>query len=74
MLDDVVQLWPSPKQKSRLAQTIARDMALTTASIPAFASVDIQEFRPGHWMDWVYRPEIVPELDRLYKKPGHDSF
>jgi len=35
-------------------------------------SVAIQEVKQEDWDEKVYRPEILPNRDKLYKKPGYD--
>ena len=69
----IVKLWPgkSEEQKRELAQSIARDLMATLKSSDASISVAIEEVRREDWLDDVYRPDIEPRLDRLYKKPGY---
>ena len=33
--------------------------------------VAIEEVRPSDWLEKVYRPDIEPQMDKLYKKPGY---
>lgn len=72
----IVKLWPGPseQQKARLAQAIVRDIADTIGSGAESVSVAIEELEPGAWMAKVYRPDIAPHMDRLYKKPGYEPF
>ena len=72
----IIKLWPGPSeaQKSELAQAIVRDIAATIGSGPDSVSVAIEEVRPGDWMEQVYRRDIAPTLDRLYKQPGYEPF
>lgn len=69
----IVKMWPGPseQQKRRLAQQITRDVVSTLDSADASVSVAIEEVEPGDWLEQVYRPEIEPRIDRLYKKPGY---
>jgi 4-oxalocrotonate tautomerase len=34
-------------------------------------SVAIEEVKPNDWAERVYKPDIVNNPDRLYKKPGY---
>ncbi|QCP49838.1 4-oxalocrotonate tautomerase [Trinickia violacea] len=72
----VVKLWPGPSedQKARLAEAIVRSFVDTLHSSESSVSVAIEEVSPGEWMENVYRPEIAPNMARLYKKPGYDPF
>jgi 4-oxalocrotonate tautomerase len=37
-------------------------------------SVAIEEVKPEDWAEQVYRPDILGQPDRLYKKPGYNPF
>jgi 4-oxalocrotonate tautomerase len=37
-------------------------------------SVAIEEVKPHDWMEKVYNPEILPNFEKLYKKPGYEPF
>jgi 4-oxalocrotonate tautomerase len=69
----MVKMWPGPseQQKRRLAEEITKNVVDLLDSDDASVSVAIEEVKPGDWLDTVYRPEIEPRMDRLYKKPGY---
>lgn len=69
----VVKLWPgnSEEQKQRLTDAIVRDVTGILNASDESVSVAIEEVPSGQWRDRVYRPEIVAEMERLYKKPGY---
>ena len=69
----VVKMWPGPseQQKRRLAEQITRDVVTLLDSAADSVSVAIEEVKPGDWLEKVYRPEIEPRMDRLYKRPGY---
>jgi 4-oxalocrotonate tautomerase len=69
----IVKCWPGPseEQKRRLAERILEDIASTFGSSANSISVAIEEVQPGDWLDTVYRPEIEPQMEKLYKKPGY---
>ncbi len=35
-------------------------------------SVAIEEVKAEDWDEKVYKPEILPRLEKLYKKPGYE--
>jgi 4-oxalocrotonate tautomerase len=69
----IVKMWPGPseEQKRRLVEQITKDVVSLLASANASISVAIEEVKPGDWLDKVYRPDIEPRIERLYKKPGY---
>jgi len=72
----VVKLWPGPTemQKTELARDIVDAIRKRIGSSEESVSVAIEEVASGEWMNKVYRPEIAPSMDRLYKKPGYAPF
>jgi 4-oxalocrotonate tautomerase len=38
---------------------------------PGPSEQQIEEVQPRDWLESVYRPEIEPQMNRLYKKPGY---
>lgn len=69
----IVKMWPGPseQQKRRLAEQILEDVVTTLESADESVSIDIEEVKPGDWLQEVYRPEIEPRMGKLYKKPGY---
>ena len=69
----IVKLWPgkSEEQKRRLAQEIAKDVMNVLNYGDESVSVAMEEVEPGQWAEKVYRPDIVENADKLYKKPGY---
>ena len=37
-------------------------------------SVAIEEIKPEDWAEKVYKPHILGDRERLYKKPGYNPF
>ena len=35
-------------------------------------SVSIEDVEPDDWVEKVYKPDIIGEPDKLYKKPGYN--
>jgi 4-oxalocrotonate tautomerase len=35
-------------------------------------SVAIEDVSPSDWTDKVYKPDILGNLEKIYKKPGYD--
>jgi 4-oxalocrotonate tautomerase len=70
----IVKLWPgkSEEQKRRLADRIAKDVMDVLDYGEESVSVAIEEVKPEDWAEKVFKPEIVNNSVRLYKKPGYD--
>jgi len=70
----VVKLLPgrTEQQKSQLAAAIVNDVVTIARCGEESVSVAIQEVKQEDWDEKVYRPEILPNRDKLYKKPGYD--
>ena len=69
----IVKLWPgkSEKQKKRLADAITRDVMDVLDYGEESVSVALEEILPAEWAEKVYRPDIVQNAAKLYKKPGY---
>ena len=69
----IIKLYPgrSEQQKRRLAEQIVKDVVATLASGEESVSVAIEEVTPEDWLEKVYRPDILNNSKRLYKKPGY---
>ena len=70
----IVKLVPgrTEQQKRRLAEAITRSVTAILDTGEDAVSVAMEEVAAADWTDAVYRPDILPRLDRLYKKPGYD--
>ena len=73
MPDVIVKLWPgkSEQQKSRLAEKITRDVMDVLRYGEESVSVAFEEISAQDWAEKVYKPEILNNADKLYKKPGY---
>jgi len=69
----IVKLWPgkSEKQKTRLADAIAKSVMDIFDYGAESVSVAMEEIDPQDWKDEVYQPDILGHPERLYKKPGY---
>jgi 4-oxalocrotonate tautomerase len=69
----IVKLWPgkSEQQKQRLADKIAKDVMNVLNYGEESVSVAIEEISAQQWAERVYRPDIVANSEKLYKKPGY---
>jgi 4-oxalocrotonate tautomerase len=69
----IVKLWPgkSEKQKARLAEEIVKDVMNVFDYGEESVSVAFEEVNPEDWAEKVYKPDIVNNSERLYKKPGY---
>ena len=69
----IVKLWPgkSEQQKIRLAEEIVKDVTSVLNYGEESVSVAIEEVKPQDWAEKVYKPDIVNNSEKLYKKPGY---
>jgi 4-oxalocrotonate tautomerase len=69
----IVKLWPgkSEPQKIRLAEEIVKDVMNVLNYGEESVSVAIEEVEPQHWAEKVYKPDILNNSEKLYKKPGY---
>jgi len=72
----IVKLYPgrSEQQKARLADEIVRDVVAIVKCEEKSVSLAIEEIKPEDWAEKVYRPDILNNQKRLYKKPGYNPF
>lgn len=69
----IVKLWPgeSEEQKVRLAERIVKDVMDVLNWGEETVSVAVEEVTQEDWADKVYKPDIVNDSEKLYKKPGY---
>jgi len=72
----IVKLYPgrSEQQKKQLADEIAKDVVAIAKCEEKSVSVAFEEIEPEIWAEKVYRPDILDNEDKLYKKPGYNPF
>jgi 4-oxalocrotonate tautomerase len=72
----IVKLYPgrSEQQKIRLAEEIAKDVVAIAKCQEKSVSVAIEEINPEDWAEKVYKPDILDNQQRLFKKPGYNPF
>jgi 4-oxalocrotonate tautomerase len=62
----------SEEQKSRIAEEVTKAVMTGANCAEASVSVSIEDVQPERWTEDVYKPDIIGNWDRLYKKPGYD--
>jgi len=69
----VVKLYSgrSEQQKARLAEEVTKAVMKGANCGEEAVSVSIEDVEPAQWNDKVYKPDILRDWDRLYKKPGY---
>ena len=69
----IVKLWPgkSEQHKARLAERITKDVMDVLNYGEESVSVAIEEVTPPDWANKVYKPDILEQPKKLYKKPGY---
>lgn len=63
----------SKEQKQSLADAILEAFKSTLGSKDDSVSIAIEDVSPEHWDEDVYEREIVPNAEKLFKKPGYGS-
>jgi 4-oxalocrotonate tautomerase len=62
------------QQKSKLAEEITKAVITALKSDETTISVAIEDVKPEHWPEMVYKPDILGKPDKLYRKPGYNPF
>lgn len=70
----IVKMWTgqSETQKKELAEKLAKTASSVLGNREESFSVAIEEVDPKDWAEKVYRPDIVGQKEKLYKKPGYE--
>ena len=64
----------SEEQKKQLAEAVTEAVTSTLNYRDESVSVAIEDVAPERWADDVYKPDILENSDRIYKKPGYNPF
>ena len=62
----------SEQQKSRIAAEVTKAIMATANCSEDAVSVCIEDVAADDWAEKVYKPDIIGNSARLYKKPGYD--
>ncbi len=62
----------SEQQKATIAEEITKAVMSGAKCAEKAVSVSIEDIEPDDWVEKVFKPDIVANADRLYKKPGYD--
>jgi 4-oxalocrotonate tautomerase len=66
-----LQVGRSESQKARIAEAVTKAVVAEAKCGEESVSVSIEDIAAGDWTEKVYKPDIVGDWDRLYKKPGY---
>jgi 4-oxalocrotonate tautomerase len=61
----------SESQKTRIAEAITKAVMAEAKCSEEAVSVSIEDIAAGDWTEKVYKPDILGDWDRIYKKPGY---
>ena len=72
----IVKLYPgrTEEQKKQLTDAITRSVVEIAVCKEAMVSVAFEEVEESEWAETVYKPDILDNEDKLYKKPGYNPF
>jgi 4-oxalocrotonate tautomerase len=62
----------SEPRKSRLAEEVSKAVMAALDCDESSVSVTIEDVQSSDWTEKVYKPDILGNMDRVYKKPGYD--
>jgi 4-oxalocrotonate tautomerase len=70
----IVKMYPgrSEQQKAKLAEEITKAVMLGANCGEPAVSVSIEEVSQADWVEQVFKPDIIAQPDRVYKKPGYN--
>jgi 4-oxalocrotonate tautomerase len=66
-----LQAGRSDEQKARIAAEITKAVMAEAKCSEDAVSVAIEDIQSSDWTEKVYKPDILGDWDRLYKKPGY---
>jgi 4-oxalocrotonate tautomerase len=61
----------SAQQKADIAEGVAKAVMAEAKCAEEAVSVSIEDVEPADWTEKVYKPHILGQWDRVYKKPGY---
>lgn len=64
----------SSQQKARLAEELSKAVDKSLNCGEEAVSVAVEDVQPQEWAEKVFRPDILGNPDKIYKKPGYDPF
>ena len=64
----------SEQQKKRVADAVTKAITSTLNYRDESVSVAIEDVAPERWAEDVYKPDILDNPTRIYKKPGYNPF
>jgi 4-oxalocrotonate tautomerase len=62
----------SKQQKEALAAAVTKAVTSTLGYGEESVSVAIEDIAPEHWVEDVYKPDILRKAETVYKQPGYD--
>jgi 4-oxalocrotonate tautomerase len=62
----------SEQQKAKFAEEVTKAVMIGANCAEQSVSVTIEDVEPNDWVEKVYKPDIIGQADKLYKKPGYD--
>ena len=64
----------SEQQKARLAEELSKAVIKTLSRGEEAVSVAVEDVKPEKWAQKVYKPDILGNPEKIYKKPGYHPF
>jgi 4-oxalocrotonate tautomerase len=72
----IIKMYPGRSEdvKKKMAHAVSDQVAAIAQCEEKVVSVAIEEIAPKDWPEKVYRPDIMQNENKLYKKPGYNPF
>lgn len=64
----------SEHQKIQLTQEIVKNVISIAKCEEKSVTVAIEEIKAEDWAETVYKPDILNQPEKLYKKPGYNPY
>ena len=62
------------QQKARLAEELSKAVIKTLNCGEEAVSVAVEDVKPEEWAQKVYKPDILGNPEKIFKKPGYNPF
>ena len=59
-------------QKAAIAEELTKAIVASAGCTEDAVSISMEDVDAKDWVETVYKPDILAQPERLYKKPGYD--
>ena len=69
-----VKLYPGRSEQKKIRLAELKDVVALMKCGEELVSVAIEEIQPQDWAETVYKPDMLGNWEKLYKKSGYNPF